>query len=63
VARAVRKLSGLKIDTAKKDKYDILEDELADVFIYLLDLANIYEVDLFTALKAKEQKNSKRIWN
>ncbi|MBZ1356483.1 MAG: hypothetical protein KY054_01770 [Candidatus Nealsonbacteria bacterium] len=63
LAKALRKYVGLKIDQDKKDKYAQLEHELADVFIYLLDLANVCKIDLFQALKDKEQKNNKRFWN
>lgn len=61
LAKVIRKLSGIKID-ATKNNYALLEDELADVFIYLLDLAGTLEVDLFSAFYSKEQKNSKRSW-
>jgi NTP pyrophosphatase (non-canonical NTP hydrolase) len=63
LAKALRKYTGLKIDQAKKDKYVQLEHELADVFIYLLDLANVCKVDLFQALKEKERENNKRFWD
>jgi len=62
-AKALRKYIGLKIDQNKKDKYTQLEHELADVFIYLLDLANVCEIDLFQALKEKEYENNKRFWD
>lgn len=63
LAKALRKYVGLKIDQNKKDKYVQLEHELADVFIYLLDLANVCKIDLFQALKDKEQENNKRFWD
>jgi len=63
LAKALRKYTGLKIDQAKKDKYVQLEHELADIFIYLLDLANVCKVDLFQALKEKERENNKRFWD
>lgn len=63
LAKALRKYVGLKIDQNKKDKYVQLEHELADVFIYLLDLANVCKIDLFQALKDKEQANNKRFWD
>ncbi len=63
LAKALRKYVGLKIDQNKKDKYVQLEHELADVFIYLLDLANACEIDLFQALKYKEEENNKRFWD
>jgi len=63
LAKALRKYIGLKIDQNKKDKYVQLEHELADVFIYLLDLANTCNVDLFQALREKEHENNKRFWD
>lgn len=62
LAKAVRKYSGIKVDAAKAEKYALLKEELADVFIYLLDLANTLKIDLFTAFHEKEQKNSQRSW-
>lgn len=62
LAKAVRKYSGIKIDAAKTEKYALIEEELADVFIYLLDLANTLKIDLFTAFRTKEQENNQRSW-
>lgn len=63
LAKAVRKYSGLKSDEERKERYPSLEGELADVFIYLLDLSNLLEISLFHALRAKEQENEKRSWS
>lgn len=63
LAKAVRKYSGLKLDEERKERYPKLEGELADVFIYLLDLANLLEISLFHALHEKEQENEKRSWS
>ncbi|OGL75006.1 hypothetical protein A3C96_00085 [Candidatus Uhrbacteria bacterium RIFCSPHIGHO2_02_FULL_60_10] len=51
----------------KKWKYgagtaDSAAGELADVFMYLADLANHFGVDLETALRAKLAANEKRTW-
>ena len=62
LAKAVRKYVGLKTDKDKRDKYPALEVELADVLIYLLDLANLLQVPLFHALHEKEKENEKRSW-
>jgi len=62
LAKVVRKFSGLKVDRSKLSSKYNLEEELADVFIYLLDLANIYGVDLYTAFHNKELANEKRTW-
>ncbi len=63
LAKAVRKYLGLKLDEERKERYPKLEGELADVFIYLLDLANLLEISLFRALHEKEQENEKRSWS
>ncbi len=62
LAKALRKYIGLKSDQERKDRYPALEGELADVFIYLLDLSNLLEISLFHALHEKEQENEKRSW-
>jgi len=62
LAKALRKYLGLKSDLERKDWYPALEGELADVFIYLLDLSNLFQISLFHALHTKEQENEKRSW-
>jgi NTP pyrophosphatase (non-canonical NTP hydrolase) len=62
VAKAMRKHLGLKTDQSKKKTHD-LEGELADVFIYLLDLANSLDISLIEAFKKKEEENEKRTWS
>lgn len=47
-------------DTADKDE---LAGELADVMLYLLQLASISDVDLADAVMAKLDKNYKRSWD
>ena len=39
-----------------------IADELADVFIYLCSLANMHDIDLEQAFRAKEEKNKNRTW-
>jgi NTP pyrophosphatase (non-canonical NTP hydrolase) len=60
VAKAVRKLEGLKFDenTSQSD----LAEEIADVFIVLLGLASIAKIDVAEAVKLKEEKNQERNW-
>ena len=62
LAKEIRKNEkNMEID--KNKEYDSsLKDELADVFIYLLAIANKYEIDLFTAFKDKERINLDRFW-
>ena len=61
LARAVRKKMGIKIDT--KTRIPELEEELADIFIYILHLANQLEIDLQEAFGKKEEENEKRKWS
>lgn len=43
-----------------KKKMDEIEDEIADVAIYLLSLCNVLDVDLAKAIKNKMKKNNKK---
>nr|MBP7766894.1 hypothetical protein [Candidatus Saccharibacteria bacterium] len=58
LAREIRKVEGLKRDDEYKDME--LQDELADVQIYLVHLANIMGIDLSEAVTEKIRKNNKR---
>lgn len=60
VAKAVRKISGLKFDASTSRSN--LAEEIADVFIVLLGLASMTDIDVAEAVKFKEEKNSKRSW-
>jgi NTP pyrophosphatase (non-canonical NTP hydrolase) len=62
LAKAIRNRLKLyhEIDKIKDD--DGLDLELADIFSYLLDIANYYNVDLERAFRKKEEKNKKRQW-
>lgn len=60
LARAIRKIEGLKIDKSQR-QHDVRE-ELADCLIYLLDLANYFNIDLEEAFRKKEEINKKRKW-
>jgi len=61
LAKAIRKKAGLYEERAKQHSF-ALEEEFADVLMYLLDLANCYEVDLEEAFRAKEKINESRTW-
>lgn len=62
LAKAIRKHDNLFDETEKSNqKYD-LEEEFADVFNYLLDLANYFNIDLETAFRKKNEVNLKREW-
>jgi NTP pyrophosphatase (non-canonical NTP hydrolase) len=58
--KAVRKANHLAIDPTSE--FGSIADELADVFIYVAAIANRYDIDLETALRAKEAKNHQRTW-
>ena len=60
LARAIRKHKRIKIDE-KANVYPI-EEELADILIYLLHLSNILGLDLEDSFWKKEDENEKRIW-
>ena len=51
------------IDKNKANHYDTVESEVADVFIVLCSVCYKLDIDLYKALKEKEQENIKRIWN
>lgn len=60
MAKAARKTQNIKCcDDSEKYK---LEYEVADVFMYLLDICNYLKIDLEKAFREKEKINKKRIW-
>jgi NTP pyrophosphatase (non-canonical NTP hydrolase) len=58
--KAVRKTEKLKID--KNSKFTSVEEELADILIYISSIANRYNIDLENAFRNKEEINKKRVW-
>ena len=62
LAKAIRNKMELYHEPGKKIASNELADEFADVFSYLLDLANQFDIDLEKAFRAKEEKNLKRTW-
>ena len=64
LAKAIRKNeSNLGIDKTKEYNYSSIEREIADVFIVLLSICDILNIDLFKAFLDKEEENIKRIWS
>ena len=59
--KAIRKKEKLKLDS-KKEVLDSVDEELADIFIYLCSIANRYDIDLERAFREKEEKNKTRTW-
>ena len=60
MVKAARKTTNIKVDKNSKDHN--LDHEIADVFIYLLNICNQYGVNLEQAFRDKEEINKKRIW-
>ncbi len=62
LAKAIRNYDKLYAEKDKSHPVNI-DEELADVFNYLLDLANYFKIDLETAFRNKEQINATRKWD
>ncbi len=60
MAKAARKSQKIKTDN-NSEKFQ-MENEVADVFIYLLDICNHFNVDLEKAFRDKEDVSKKRTW-
>lgn len=61
LAKAIRKAEGMRTD-ARSERFDVAH-EAVDVFIYLLNICNIYGIDLEKAFQDKEAINKQRKWN
>lgn len=61
LARAIRKEVGMKFSNTTTQSN--LADEIADVQIVLLNLASTLDVDVVSAVIAKEQINRARTWS
>lgn len=63
LAKAIRKtLPDASIDYAKIENYTSIKEEIADVFIVLVSVCNKLNINLYEALKNKEEKNVERKW-
>jgi len=63
LAKAIRKtLPEVSIDYEKIENYTDIEEEIADVFIVLVSICNRLNINLYNALKKKEEKNIQRQW-
>ena len=51
-----------KITSDKNSEQFELSHEIADVFIYLLDICNYFKIDLENAFRKKEEINKTRVW-
>ena len=64
LAKAIRKFEGkILIDNKRIENYTSVSDEIADVFIILLSICNILDMDLFEIFVEKERVNIQRIWS
>jgi NTP pyrophosphatase (non-canonical NTP hydrolase) len=60
--KAIRKMESIAVDK-NKPKITSVEEELADIFIYMCAIANRYNIDLENAFREKEEENKKRVWS
>lgn len=60
--KAVRKMQAISIDK-QNSKITTVEEELADILIYLCSIANRYNIDLEESFRNKEEVNKQRIWS
>jgi len=58
--KAIRKREKISID--QDSKFGLIEEELADIIIYLCAIANRFDIDLEKAFRNKEEVNKKRVW-
>ena len=58
--KALRKQQNIAIDS--KSVVGSVDEELADILIYVCSLANRLNIDLETAFRAKEEINKRRVW-
>jgi len=63
LAKAIRNRLKLYHEEGKINQNDELGHELADIFNYLMDIANCFDIDLETAVREKEMLNASRKWN
>ena len=58
--KAIRKQQNIKIDS--HSKFGTIDEELADILIFVCSIANRYEIDLEKAFRDKEEINKTRVW-
>ena len=64
LAKAIRKNERkLGIDKTKEYNYSSIGSEIADVFIVLLSICDILNMDLLKVFLEKEEENIKRTWS
>ena len=64
LAKAIRKSeTRMSVDLDNMQNFGTVESEVADIFFVLLAICNQTNVNLFDALKEKEQLNCERNWS
>jgi len=58
--KAIRKNKKIAIDN--NSKIGTIDEELADILIFLCSIANRYDINLEKAFRDKEEINKKRTW-
>jgi len=58
--KAIRKTNKLAVD--ENTDFTSVEEELADILIYLCSIANRYQISLEEAFREKEKINQNRVW-
>ena len=59
--KAIRKSQNIGVD--QKSTIGSVDEELADVLIFVCSIANRFGIDLEKAFREKEEINKKRTWN
>jgi NTP pyrophosphatase (non-canonical NTP hydrolase) len=62
LAQAVRHYTALHSPAHKQNDKQAIANELADVFNYLTDIANYFDIDLENAIRHKWTENAQRSW-
>jgi NTP pyrophosphatase (non-canonical NTP hydrolase) len=62
LAKAIRHQLDLYVEKGKTADPEELRGEFADVFSYLMEMANKFGIDLEEAYRAKELRNAQRDW-
>ncbi|MBI9054876.1 MAG: hypothetical protein JEY96_13715 [Bacteroidales bacterium] len=60
--KAIRKMEAISIDK-QNSKITTVEEELADILIYVCSIANRYKINLEKAFREKEEINKTRVWS
>lgn len=64
LAKAIRKVQGMHVEGVHTpDQINLgIREEIADVAMYIMDIANSFSVNIEDAIREKEEINKKRTW-